>query len=245
MTSNEQATSLKKFQSKAREVLREHLEEHGQLVYSTAATICQESALMIMGLNPGQDPALNQDHISNTKIGPSINALTEQNESLVLAQAFLKPKGDPHDVGEAPYQVRVKWLLDFLQQPDALVTNLIFFQTRREAGLANLVQAAEACWPVHLELLGRTKPKVILVFGASAGSFVRKKLDGTKHIVSHKSGHGDWQIRSSVGEFQNRPILILQIPHVSSYRPNRPQLEKCFEDLKVKEQLDASIGRPD
>lgn len=56
-------------------------------------------------------------------------------------------------------------------------SNLVFARSSREGDLKNeIATLLDLCWPFHVHVIETVQPKVILCFGKTAGTYVRKKI---------------------------------------------------------------------
>ena len=226
-----QIECVKAYQEKAQELFEDKLDSYGQFIYSASTSLCKPGDIVIFGLNPGQNPAVAPLHVSNVTLRVAIRNLATQNESLIDTQEWLRANGTPYEHGQAPFQQRTRWLLEYLRQPNAVVTNLIFFQTANAAELRPIRDKAQRCWPLHELMLRRTKPRLVIAYGNHAGDFLRLKFGANEDIQSTCSGHGLWRIRLSNGRWEGEPISIVQLPHISRYEPDRRELISVLKSL--------------
>ncbi len=130
------------------------------------------SRLYLLGLNPGGDPATHE----HETVGSQMAA--------VLAKpghwsAFRDESWNGRAPGTTGMQPRVVHLLQQLglEAHQVPTSNLIFERTRAASDLkSRMGELAEACWPVHAEIIRRLGVRVILCMGKDAGGWVCRRL---------------------------------------------------------------------
>lgn len=138
------------------------------------------SKLYLLGLNPGGDPATHEHETVGSQMAS------------VLAKpghwsAFRDDSWDGYPPGANGMQPHVVHLLQQLgHEAHAVPTsNLIFERTRSEEDLkSRRRELAEACWPVHEEIIDCLGVKVILCFGSFTGRWVRKRVGAHRLVDS-------------------------------------------------------------
>jgi hypothetical protein len=207
---------MKDISSKARipeiaaNALQGLMDRAGAVLYSSHETI-QPGSIYLMGLNPGGCG------------GPSLReriAGLLANESNAYMDEAWENERSSYELGEAPLQRRVKWLLSNLgvNPRDVLSTNLIFVQSRDATGVS--FDLAKQCWPVHEALLSIVKPRIILAFGNSGFSpygFLHSLYGGEQRFGI--AGHGSWSLKGFSAEILENRVFVAGLPHLSRYCP--------------------------
>ena len=198
---------------------REHLKDKevlhlsGEVLYSAASTL-RPAPVYLLGHNPGgneQDPDL-------PTVSSSLDALPNKTWNSYVDASWSGPGGIKYAVGQAPLQLRVKWLLENLgfAPQDVLASNLIFPRSRDAAG-SRFLEFSKICWPVHADILNIVRPQMIIAYGNSGLSPYRFLFDmfAPDSEECQPSGHGTWMCRSFVvpGRFR-----VVGIPHMSRYK---------------------------
>jgi len=223
-----------------------YLSDKGCFIYSASDTL-QKNQVLLYGLNPGQNPE--ECHPSNPLLSDSIADFAGDQPNLIKTERWLKPPhqrqhGVDYPEGTAPYQQQITCLLNFLEHPDALVTNLIFLQTRDSNELRKLLQGEKgeriqcACWTVHQHILNITKPRAIIAIGIGTFERLCRLLGGSDQVPEpFPSGCRGWKCRSTSRHWDERKISIIGIPHLSWYRINRYNDACSWVKKKVTESL--------
>ena len=170
----------------------------GKVFYSGRNAFSSPSALYILGVNPGGAP---DNHATET---------IESHTNLVLHafsadwSAYRDESWEgakPGTYGMAP---RVLHLLKQLGlNPGAVpASNLVFPRSRREADITrnDMTAMANECWPFHESALELLRPRVILCFGQTAGTFVRRRL-GANRVIGEfvEQNNRRWTSRAFAG----------------------------------------------
>lgn len=220
----------------AEEAMAQYLDHRGCFIYSATETF-RKNGVLLYGINPGQNPDLRPDHCSNPILRDSIRGFRNQ-LNLICEQVWLTSKGNEYAKGGAPYQQRVRGVLEHIGHPDALVTNLAFFQAPSEEQLrcdlrhlfgvdrTGLQKHLEACWKVHQQILDLTRAQAIIALGDFTRQGLRKQLGGVwEEHETFRSGYSNWRCYRDEGTFDGRPIHIFTMPHLSIYRlTNHPRV---------------------
>lgn len=130
------------------------------------------SELYLLGLNPGGDPATHQ----HETVGSHMEAVLAKAPAWA---AFRDESWNGRPPGTTGMQPRVLHLFSQLglKAHEVPTSNLIFERTRSAADLkSRMSELAEACWPVHSEVIKRLGVRVILCMGKDAGSWVCRRL---------------------------------------------------------------------
>jgi len=123
--------------------------------------------------------------------------------------------------GEAPLQKRLRWLIDSLGYDLRRVcaSNLVFMRSHDATGVT-YPEDADLCWPVHKEIIGIVRPKIVLAFGNSAISpydYLRRQFAHDEEILP--SGHGAWTCKGFWAETDAHRFYVAGLPHLSRYSP--------------------------
>jgi hypothetical protein len=207
---------------KARECLTEILQKSGTILYSSCETL-KPGDYYFLGVNPGGSPEETKETIQSTL--EELGALTKAAyENAYLDQCWCGKEGCAGCC--RPLQKRFRFLFKDVLEVDPRVvcaTNLIFQRSRSERDAGGW-ELAKTCWPVHDVILKIVQPRVIITFGRLPFEFIRERLSGT-HPTAERSGHGNWQWRSS--KLETGQVLI-GLPHLSRYAPQT----KVNEDVR-------------
>lgn len=189
--------------------LRHILQRDGEFIYSSHNTL-KKGDIYLLGLNPGGEGFI--------KIEEHLESILSKETNSYLDESWENRSGK-WDKGEAPLQKRVNYLLDTLgYKTREVCSSNIIFVTSRNSNEVNYGLAGY-CWRFHEYLLEIIKPKVILCFGVSeisAYAFLRALLDG-EELKNYPSGHGNWVCKAFRTTINNRPTIIVGIPHLSYY----------------------------
>jgi hypothetical protein len=185
----------------------------GEVLYSAASTL-RPGAAYLLGHNPGGD----QQDAGLYKVGRSLDDLPRRTWNSYVDTQWTGRGGMKYPVGQAPLQLRVRWLLERLglDPREVAASNLIFPRSKDAAG-SRFHDLSAACWPVHADILRIVRPRLVLVFGNSGLSPYRFLVDRFRpdHEECHPSGHGTWKCRSFV--VGNR-FRVVGVPHLSRYK---------------------------
>lgn len=130
-------------------VLQPVLDRSGDVLYSSAATI-QPSPIYLLGNNPGGSPEGQADET----ILKSLSALPTKTANNSLDEAWTMANRRDSEIGVAPLQERVVWLLSALglKPRDVPCSNRIFVRSINASGI-DFNKLADLCWPAHERLL--------------------------------------------------------------------------------------------
>ncbi len=144
----------------AKHVMKNFLDEYGELLYSSHETI-KEGDIYLLGLNPGGT--------GHTTINDHIDQMLNRIDNSYLDESWSNGSSKYH-VGTAPLQKRICGLLNTLGYDvrDVCASNLIFNTTPSSEDLC--FGLAGLCWPFHEQIIEIIKPKLILTFGNSKES---------------------------------------------------------------------------
>ncbi|MGL1014443.1 hypothetical protein ACSTEF_21940, partial [Vibrio vulnificus] len=197
---------------KAKETLRYLLNDHGEVVYSSSETL-KKGDIYLMGLNPGGSGFIS--------IGDHIDQMLTRTENSYLDEAWVNGISK-YEVGQAPLQKRVSWLMEQLGYDvrDVCSTNLIFTTSKSSNELC--FGLAGICWAFHESVLEIVQPKLIITFGnaetsASPYFFLKSLFKGNETTIA--SGHGQWVCKTFNTKINGRETCIVGLPHLSYYNP--------------------------
>lgn len=189
------------------------LDLSGEVLYSAAFTL-RPGPVYLLGHNPGGD----DQNVDLPTVGASLDDLPNKEWNSYVDTQWTGRGGFIYAVGQAPLQLRVKWLLENLGlvSKDVAASNLIFPRSR-DAASSRFHEFSNICWPVHADILDIVRPQMVIAYGNSGLSPYRFLLDKFEpHSEDCRpSGHGTWLCRSFVvpGRFR-----VVGIPHMSRYK---------------------------
>jgi len=147
--------------------------QSGKVFYSGRNAFSAPSALYVLGVNPGGDPANNEAET----VGNHTAAVLHSHADDWSAYRDESWEGAiPGSYGMAP---RVLHLFAALGLSPGRIpcSNLVFVRSRREGDIGHEMSSlADLCWPFHALAIERLEPRAILCFGKTAGNYVRRKV---------------------------------------------------------------------
>jgi hypothetical protein len=160
-----------------------HLSERsGKVFYSGRDAFRTSGTIYMLGVNPGGAPT---NHVQETVSAHTAAVLNDLPDDWSAYRDESWEGAPPGTYGMAP---RVLHLLRQLGLKPGSVpaSNLVFVRSAREAHIdrKHMAAMADACWPFHEDVIGRLRPRVVLCFGQTAGSYVRRRL-GANRLVGH------------------------------------------------------------
>lgn len=210
------------------------LDIDGSVYYSGANSFEGHKRLYILGLNPGGGES-----------GKNIKwYTTEYMQGKESDYSEYKESWCNKEAGSHGLQPRVLHLLKTLDLCPFNVptSNLIFTRTRQEKDLPNIPNLeevknktrylADLCWPFHKAVINKLGVKMILCFGATAGSYVASELKA-EYIDEYKeTNNRGWKTRI----YKNSNDLYV----VSAAHPSRANWCNKLSDPsnKIKEYFD-------
>jgi hypothetical protein len=152
----------------------------GKVFYSGRLAFNSNSDLYLLGLNPGGSP---EALALETLAGHSKMVLNRLPDNW---SAYRDESWEGTPPGTYRMQPRVLHMLNCLGLDAGLVpaSNLIFVRSEREAQLADSEKLAMSCWQFHKAVIERLGVKVVVCFGATAGSWVCRQLNVTSCVDS-------------------------------------------------------------
>lgn len=181
----------------------------GEVIYSSCETF-KKGKYYFLGLNPGGEGFISikdsldkfQNHTENDYFDASWNSGSHN-----------------YDKEKHPLQQRVQYLFENILNYDlrnVFSTNLIF-ETTKSAGTLNFGLAG-LCWGVHEYALSVVQPEIILTCGnnqdKSAFSFIANLYSG---LIEQQALSGTFTIKYTTIFIQNRPTLLIGLPHLSRF----------------------------
>lgn len=258
MSHDSNKQELEKFVAQCKDILDSDLEKTGLVIYSDRNTL-RPNPVLFYGINPGQDPK--NHHHTHWSIEKSLNEFASGHPSLITHQAWPKRKVvggtyvNDYEPGQAPYQRRTQHLLNEIGHSNALVTNLLFLQSRgvQELGkmqtLADSEKLLASCWQVHELILEICRPEVIITCTTAVDRCMGEKFElreeshfPAMHVLNDGKGK-DRQCTVFTGNWKERALTVVAIPHMSYYAITSPHRKAVVEKLKSVVKT-ATNGRP-
>lgn len=185
----------------------EMLDRSGAVFNTGRVAFSGRKPFYLLGLNPGGDPATHPDE--------TVRSHTQ--EVLAKTQPWAAYRDDSWDgrrPGTAGMQPRVLHLINRLglAADQVPMSNLIFERTTSQAGLQGRLRLlAEACWPVHEQVIQDLKIRAVLCLGSTTGRWVRAKLGATELADEwEEQNERGWKATIHVGA---RRIAVVTLPH--------------------------------
>lgn len=180
-----------KIESFAERIPTSLLARSGKVFYSGRKAFAKPSALYVLGVNPGGDPA---NHEDDTVGGHTASLLRSYPDDWSAYRDESWEGATPGTYGMAP---RVLHLFTALGMNPGHVpsSNLVFVRSSREADLGLQMAAfVDICWPFHALAIEQLRPRVILCFGKTAGQYVRRKVGAdTLYAKFVETNNRRWQ----------------------------------------------------
>ena len=146
----------------------------GKVFYAGRNAFSGQSALYMLGVNPGGDPSEAASETVESHTQAVLHSLPA-NWSAYRDEIW---KGRaPGTYGMAP---RVLYLCKQIGIDPGFLpsSNLVFTRSRREADLKGEMDGLlNICWPFHEAVIETVRPRAILCLGGTAGKYVRKKMN--------------------------------------------------------------------
>lgn len=188
-------------------------QESGNVFYSGRDAFGAPANLYILGLNPGGDP-----------LDPRADTIAQSIEAVLHEASNWSAYRDSSWAGAVPgtsgMQPRVLHLLRRvgLSPGEVPASNIIFTRSRREKDLVgNIENLKESCWPFHQAVIKHLKPKVILCFGQTSGSWVCKKLDAAQQTDEFiENNNRRWRSRSFTNQ-QGTKVVVATHPSIANW----------------------------
>lgn len=219
------------------------LDKSGGVLYSSANTLAvrntREGRVLLMGTNPGGDAELLRKYtvgrdLDSLDAGVKKNAYTSEDWISLGADV-----DDPKNYGKHRMQQHVLGLARMLRLEisEICATNLFFSRSRNLNNLSwkAFCALADSCWRIHELIIRIVRPSLILAFGnngPSSYAYLRCRFGENVPVEWWlRSGYSNWWIKRSKITFDNRPISLIGLPHLSYYAPEQQLAAKERRNL--------------
>ena len=186
----------------------------GKVFYSGRNAFSAPSALYVLGVNPGGDPA---QHEAET-VGNHTAAVLRSHADDWSAYRDESWEGAiPGTYGMAPRVLHLFAALGF--SPGRVpCSNLVFARSRREGDIGGeLTSLADLCWTFHAFAIERLRPRAILCFGKTAGHYVRNKVGAnTLYAEFIETNNRRWRSQAFVGS-EGLRVVIATHPSIADW----------------------------
>lgn len=187
--------------------------ESGKAFYSGRLAFARPSDIYVLGLNPGGEPnACPTDTVEYhtqkvlNEVGLDWSAYRDESWNGAI----------PGTLGMAP---RMMHLFHRLGKAPGEIpcSNLIFARSSRESTLANPINRANECWPVHQLAIEFLKPKVIICLGKTVGNYIKHKV-GVGRLEAEFVEQNDRGWRSQIFRGDCRiKVAVLTHPSIADW----------------------------
>lgn len=185
----------------------------GAVFYSGRTAFQGKKDLYIIGLNPGGSDILHKDATLSRHTETILAKNPDWSEYKDEIWGGYKP-------GSYGLQPRILHLLKSLNLSphEVPASNVCFVRSQRERNISDkLYEYAALCWPFHERVINELEIKVILCFGKSAGTFVRKKLQANK-LIDEFIEKNDRKWSSQVFEnTKNQIVIVATHPSIADW----------------------------
>lgn len=187
----------------------------GKVFYSGRKAFSAPSALYVLGVNPGGAPS---NHDTETVESHTQNVLRTLADDWSAYRDESWEGARPGTYGMAP---RVLHLFSALGLAPGKVpcSNLIFARSSREGDIKEeATSLADLCWPFHAFAIEQLNPRVILCFGKTAGTYVRRKLNAnalTGEFV--ETNERRWRSQAFSNRFGTR-VVVATHPSIANWK---------------------------
>ena len=187
----------------------------GRVIYNSVRTL-KPSRIYVAGLNPGGSRKVSIcNDINDSKYD------ADQNYSALDLESWRN-----HKPGEAPYQKRAKEILRRLgyDHHDVFLTNALFCRSRTSARLSLNSDAISRFGRMHLELLAKVTPEVVLClgngYGKSSFRYFQEWAEESRSIgnLADTEDFRDGKFREAMYPGIG-PIRLVGVPHPSRFSP--------------------------
>jgi len=169
-------------------------ERSGSVFYSGRTAFASTSPLYILGLNPGGDPEVQARETVKRHTDKILNDVPDD------WSAYRDESWGGGVAGTRGMQPRILHLMGKMGLDPGRVPagNVVFLRSRRESGISHeFGTLADLCWPIHQAVLERARAQVVLCLGATAGNFVRQRLDAKVQVDEFvEANQRRWRSRS-------------------------------------------------
>ena len=148
------------------------LDKSGSVFYSGRAAFASPSGLYVLGLNPGGSPIVQ----ANETVGWHTNKVLNQCPDEWSAYSDENWGGPPGGRGLQPRVLHMfrRLGLDARRVPSS---NVVFLRSVSESTLEEKFDGLAAeIWPFHQRVIDKLEIRVILCFGAKAGTWIARQL---------------------------------------------------------------------
>jgi len=161
----------------------------GTALYSGLNAWTGQRPVYLLGFNPGGKPG------DDTVYGNAVNLLHHlKPDYSSYVDEWWEVRGHRYLDGEAPMQLRVRYLLDRLGlfPGEVPTSNIIYARSPKVSDLpkAQALAWAEECWPFHARMIDRLGVRVVVCFGGDAAGFVRAKLGAHMLVETYREQSG-------------------------------------------------------
>lgn len=189
----------------------------GGVFYSGLDAWSGSRPVYLLGYNPGGKPG------TDTVYGQAETLLrTEPGDFSEYVHREWVVRGHRYDAGQAPMQLRVRYLLGRLGlDPGAVpASNIIYARSSRAADLSRTDARSwpEACWPFHQRMIQRLGVEVVVCFGGKAASFVRRNLKANHKVDEFTETYADRSYTSATYSGPGPTVVHLTHPGTVDWR---------------------------
>ncbi len=161
------------------------LDNSGAVFYSAPPAFQEQKNIYILGLNPGGNPI---SQAENTVRCQFIGWKKKEEPW----SAYVDEVWEGAAAGTHGMQPRVRHMADILGIDLRLTpaSNVVFVRSSTEATLlANKARLLDECWPVHQAVIDQLGVRIILAFGATAGSWIREQVKADDPVNEFKESN--------------------------------------------------------
>lgn len=192
-----------------RKVPEKFKSESGAVFNSGRSAFNKPSPLYILGLNPGGDPEKHRIETLDFHTSKVLNRPEDWSE-------FRDEPWNRRKPGTTGMQPRILHMFKGLNlEPHQVpASNVIFRRTSGEKQLAGAFdQLAEQCWEFHHEVIEQLGVKVIVCFGGTAGTWVKRRLGAQEKVGEFvETNNRGWRSEA----FRNsQGIAVVSVSHPS------------------------------
>ncbi len=182
----------------------------GDVFYSGYQAFATDNPVYILGLNPGgsgdpQSPFTVERHINDFR--------ARATPWSKYCDEIWEGAAEPGTWGMQPKVLHMMREVG-LDPRTTPASNLIFVRTPTEAHLESEAFAlAQACWSVHEAVIESLRVRVIVCFGVTAGTWVRKKIGAYQKIDEFvETNRRGWTSRTHIGQ---TGLQVITLTHPS------------------------------
>jgi hypothetical protein len=202
----------KDFVREAESILGSRVVESGKVLYSPTRTLA-EGDVYLLGSNPGG----RLEYPESRSIQENLCEFQDKQTNDFFCERWRNKRGRLLDPGEHYLQRRLQRLFHLLDLNlyETCSSNLIFMRSPQESGVP-YTRDADDCWKVHLLILARVMPKVVLVFGCGAPfDYLWRKLGNGVTIESLKLPR--YSVKAFSARHASRDLKVVGFPHPSRH----------------------------